>query len=492
MTDIATSPGESRLLRQTTSLCGTCRQSVPAEIHEEQGRIVMHKHCDAHGMQRTLISSDAAWYHRTLQWNAKLEPPRVVAREVQQGCPFDCGTCSSHQQTVHLPVVPITSACDLDCPICYTINKNDNAFHMQAEEFERVLQVVKRQDPQMKIINLTGGEPTRHPDLPGIVGQCHAAGIHRVTISTHGLGFLHDDELLERLAKLRARIVLSFNSFEQETNRRMLGANVLHAKLKVLEKLEQYDIDTTLIPVLALGVNDHEIGELIEFAFAKRFIRSLEIHTMTFTGQGGTGFDAGARITTPDVLRQIEHGTKGRIRMDDFVPSPCAHPLCYQACYLLEADNGDKLPFTRFMPPATLRSLLEGNLYMEPGPKLEEVLGGVINDLWASGEEDDTTTSVLRTLRSLLERMFPNGGLPYAEQQVIAERSAKAIYIHSHMDEASFDTDRIRQCCVSVPSADGGSIPTCSYNILYRERDRRFAERPAEQLVRFHDGRTWK
>ena len=47
-------------------------------------------------------------------------------------------------------------------------------------------------------------------------------------------------------------------------------------RLKVLERLEQHDIDTTLIPVLASGVNDHEIGALIEFAFAKRFVAECE------------------------------------------------------------------------------------------------------------------------------------------------------------------------------------------------------------------------
>jgi uncharacterized radical SAM superfamily Fe-S cluster-containing enzyme len=57
------------------------------------------------------------------------------------------------------------------------------------------------------------------------------------------------------------------------------------------------------------------------------------------------------------------------------------------------------------------------------------------------------------------------------------------------MDEASFDTDRVRQCCVGVPSADGGNVPTCSYNILYRERDPRFSSLPHKPLADFAGGR---
>jgi 7,8-dihydro-6-hydroxymethylpterin dimethyltransferase len=478
---------------QTTSLCTVCKQGVPAEVVERDGAVWMDKFCDTHGAQSVLIASDAAWYRDALSMPAALVPPREPQKAVQQGCPFDCGACTAHEQTVYLPVVPITSACDLDCPICYTINKNEGAFHMGADEFARVLETIRRHDPELKIINLTGGEPTRHPDLPGIVAQCHAAGIHRVTISTHGLAFIHDEALLEALAKLDARIVLSFNSFDADTNKRMLGANVLHAKLKVLEKLERYDIDTTLIPVLALGVNDHEIGDLIDFAFAKRFIRSLELHTMTFTGQGGTGFDATARITVPDVLRAIEARSGGRVRMSDFTPSPCAHPLCYQTAYLLETDAG-LVPFARFMSRAQIRELLTGNLYMEPGATMERVLSDVIADLWSRDDDAPAESSdVLAALRALLKRMFPPGGSPYREQQRVAERGAKAIYIHSHMDEANFDTDRIRQCCVAVPDAQGHSTPTCSYNVLYRERDPRFAERApqVQQTVQFFRGATF-
>jgi 7,8-dihydro-6-hydroxymethylpterin dimethyltransferase len=480
------------VLKQTTSLCRTCRQAVPAEVFERDGRIFMHKLCERHGEEEVLLASDAAWYHTTLAYDAVKKPPSGALQPVRNGCPFDCGTCESHEQSVYLPVVPITSACNLDCPICYTINKNEGAYHMQPDEFARVLEGIRRHDPAMKIINLTGGEPTQHPDLPGIVAQCHDAGFHRVTISTHGLAFIHDESLLEALARSKARIVLSFNSFDEETNRRMLGANVFKAKLKVLERLEQHDVDTTLIPVIGLGQNDHEIGDLIRFAFGKRFIRSLEIHTMTFTGQGGREFEASARITTPDVLRRIEQQTGDAVRVSDFVPSPCAHPLCYQTCYLLETEDAGLVPFARFMPAATIRELLTDNLYMEPGPRMERLLAGVIDELWAKEAPSAVDGAVMATLKRLLQRMFPPGGLPYAEQQVIAERSAKAIYIHSHMDEANFDSDRIRQCCVAVPHADGRTIPTCSYNILYRERDPHFAERPRESLVRFVDGRTWR
>jgi len=468
---------DSILVKETTSLCQVCKQGIPATIVEQDNKIVMHKHCDQHGDESVLLSSNAAWYHNALNYPAQLKAPRIVRKKVETGCPYDCGACSAHEQITYLPVLAITSACNLDCPICYTINKNDNPYHMPLDEFAGILDVIKTNDPEMKIINITGGEPTLHPQLPELIRLCHDAGIHRITVSTHGLTFINNEKLLEQLAELNTRMVLSFDSFNDDINDRMIGAKVLKAKLKILDQFEKYNIDTTLIPVIAKNVNDNELGMLLELLFTRDCIRSLEIHSMTFTGQGGTGFDLDSRITTYDIIEGIAKYSNGVIKVDDFLPSPCAHPLCYQTCYLLDTADTGFIPFTRFMSNEQIRNLLTDNLYMEPGIRLEQVFHEVINQLWASDVPSEQSDSILRTIKHNLNSMFPSRAISYAEQQRISERSAKTIYIHSHMDEHNFDSDRIRQCCVGVPSADGGNIPTCAYNILYRERDSRFVTR---------------
>ena len=160
------------------------------------------------------------------------------------------------------------------------------------------------------------------------------------------------------------------------------------------------------------------------------------------------------------------------------MPSPLAHPHCYSICYLLCLDGGGYVPFTRLTSRATLYELLQDSLYIEPREALEEVFREMIDDLWANPDRVPESRAVLKTLKRLLEEMFPTGGAPPSilERQKIAERSAKAIYIHSHMDEESFDVARVMKCCVGVPEVDGSNIPTCSYNVLYREKDARFAD----------------
>lgn len=463
----------------TKGLCRVCKESVDAKIVFRNGAVYFDKFCTEHGHQEALVASSAEWYLDCLSFVAPCRPPRKARKPVSaRGCPFDCGPCDSHQQKVYLPVVPIISGCNLDCPICYTVNKNDGAYRMSKEEFRAILKHLKEDHEELDIINFTGGEPTLHPELPDFLDMCREVGIERLTISTNGLK-LRDEELVRRMAALDARIVLSLDTFNPETDRALLGANTVAAKLTVLDLLEKHNVTVTILPAVAAGYNDSEVGDLLALVLKKPNILSLELHTLCFTGQGGLGFNRGARITIPDLHRRIHEATEGRITARDFVPSPLAHSHCYSICYLLCLDDGGYVPFTRFISRADLFNLLDDSLYIEPREKLEEMFRGVIDRLFADPDSMPESEQILGTIKRLLNRLFPSGGTPLSltERRRIAERSAKAIYIHSHMDEETFDAGRVMKCCVGVPAPDGTNIPTCSYNVLYREKDPRFASK---------------
>ncbi len=476
-----------RLFQTTKGLCGACKRLVDAEVVFEGGSVFLEKRCPEHGQERVMIASSEAWYRDALSFVAQPVPPRDVKKGVEKGCPFDCGPCTAHTQKVVMPVVPITSACNLDCPICYTVNKNEGAHFMSEQEFARILENLKKQHDEIDIINFTGGEPTLHPLLPEFCQMARDAGIERLTVSTNGLKLL-DPDYVQRLAAVDATMVISLDTFKREVDEALLGANTVKAKLSVLDLLERHDVTTTILPAVAAGLNDSEVGDLLDLVFSKRNITSLELHTLTFTGQGGAGFTRSSRITTPDLHKRIEEHTQGKITWKDFVPSPLAHPHCYSICYVLMLDSGGYVPFTRIMPREDLFGLLQDSLYVEPRQKTEEVLRDAVDRLWSEGDESDESEAVLRTLKRLIEAMFPSDKtLPVRARRRLGEQAIKAIYIHSHMDEESFDTSRIVQCSIGVPLEDGGNIPTCAYNVLYRERDTRFADEAA--LVRIADGK---
>ena len=479
-----------RLLRETTGLCARCKRSVPASVWRVGSEVRFRKSCAEHGAEDVLLSTNADWFEATEAEAALLETPLAERRDVAAGCPFDCGPCTAHEQRLHLPVVPITSACNLDCPICYTHNKNGaGAWHMDERELDAILGHLRRSAPEKRILNLTGGEPTQHPRFERILERCHEEGIRRVTISTHGLHLLDDERLVSRLKSLDARVILSFDSFREDVNRAMLGGAFGSGKMRVLEMLERHDVDTTLLPVLAKGLNDREAWDFVELCLSKPFLRSVEFHPMTFTGQSGATFDRGTRYGAWETLADLERLSGGRLRASDFVSSPAAHPLCYQVTYLLDLGGGRWLPFPRFAPRETFRAMLGRTLYLLPGREMEDALRAIVDGVYSDGDVDGAPREdVLAALRALVDDATAPG-VPEEERLRRAERRTKAIYVHTHMDEETFDSDRIRQCCVGMPAADGSSIPSCAYNVLYRERDARFRETPAPALVTLGSGR---
>ena len=75
--------------------------------------------------------------------------------------------------------------------------------------------------------------------------------------------------------------------------------------------------------------------------------------------------------------------------------------------------------------------------------------------------------------------MFPVGqALARAESLRVSERAIKAVYVHSHMDEETFDVERAYLCCDSNAYPDGSTIPVCNYNVLYREKEASFVHEP--------------
>ncbi len=473
----ARKPSEHTYYGMTKSLCSVCKRAVDAKICFADGQVHFHKYCPDHGQQHCLVSSSVDWYLDALSFVSVSDPPAKAATKLSEGCPFDCGPCASHQQRMSLPVVPITSACNLDCPVCYTVNKNQDAFMLSTDDFAAILERITASCTDPDIINFTGGEPTLHPELMKLLQMSREAGIRRLTLSTNGLA-LRDESYTKQLAELDTRVVLSLDTFDEATDRLLVGANTVQTKLGVLDLLEKHDVTTTILPAVAAGLNDVEVPRLLQLVLDKPNICSLELHTMAFTGQGGSGFDRKARITIPDLHGIIEQATEGRISGRDFVPSPLAHPHCYSICYLLMLDGGaGYVPYSRFVGRETLFDLLGDTIYIEPNQKVEQAMRDGMDALWADPTVLDEADAVLATLKRLLLEMFPSdGALPLQQRTRIAERATKAIYIHSHMDEDSFDVSRVMKCCVAVPESDGSTIPTCSYNVLYRERDTRFAD----------------
>jgi hypothetical protein len=139
------------------------------------------------------------------------------------------------------------------------------------------------------------------------------------------------------------------------------------------------------------------------------------------------------------------------------------------AVYLKDGERLRSL--TGFFTIEELRQMLGHGYLLQPGDETREIFQRAIDRLWASGDAEN----LLPVIRGLLDRMFPaRQTISPAERQAIVEEHMLAVYLHSHMDEDTFDAARVAVCPDQVPDSEGRLIPACAYNLFYRQNDPRF------------------
>jgi uncharacterized radical SAM superfamily Fe-S cluster-containing enzyme len=458
-------------LKTVRGVCRECRKIVNARIVIEDGRVWQERMCPDHGPARALIADDGAWYLNTIRSPVEPRSVRYRATNQERGCPLDCGPCTFHGAAPNLPVFSITNACNLACPICFTYNRPDRIWYMEPGELEKILDTVIGAAGELDLINLTGGEPTMHPGIVDLLERATARKeIGRVTLNSNGLRLATDETLCAELARLGVYVILSLDTFRPERSIRIHGRDIVDVKRKALANLEKHGVGVTLLNVMIRGVNDDEIGDVLDLATARPNVRSVTIQTMTYTGQGGKSFPRGLHMTIDGAQKAIETATGGRIRADDFHPMPSAHPLCYGISYFFK-ESGRLVPFRRLFSVEDLRAIIGPHYIVHPGDDFDERMNDAIHRLWADGGDPE----ILALLKRVTRKLFPTDRtLSPFERQRVAEEHVLTCYIHAHMDEDNFDLSRVSTCPDLVPDVSGTLTPACAYNVFYRVRDRRF------------------
>ncbi|MFA6291544.1 MAG: radical SAM protein, partial [Victivallales bacterium] len=380
-----------------------------------------------------------------------------------------------HATPCQLPVISITNACNLNCPICFTYNRKDRIYSMAVDEMRRTVDWILESSGPVDLINITGGEPTLHPDLLEILKVCKNPGIGRITMNSNGLLLAEDRDLCAKLAELGVYVILSFDTFDSATSVMLHGRDIVEQKLKAIENLTAAGVQMTLLNVLVKGVNENSISRILGMMKENDSILSLTVQTMTYTGQGGSSFMEREHLPVDEAARIVCSESRGELQFGDFSTRPSAHPLCYMTCYMLKA--GDKfLPFARFVPEEKLKGMMRDS-YLLRLENESEFFKDTINELYAKGD-----SCQLKIFRELVEQLYPGDRkVTMFERQRLAESSVRTVYIHSHMDEDNFDCSRAILCPDLVPSEPGRLIPACTYNLFYRMEDERFYVRECNQ-----------
>src|SRR5438552_2207937 len=308
---------------QTTSLCETCLEPVPAKIIIEDDKVFYLKRCSDHGVQKTLISDDLDYWRQQKLWIKPGDRPLKTQTRTEAGCPFDCGLCPDHEQHSCLAIIEINAACNLACPVCFANAADIHGSHRPLAEIERMLDALVESEGEPDLVQLSGGEPTIHPDFFAILDAVKRRPIRHVMINTNGVRIAQDPAFVERLASYapRLEVYLQFDSMNDDALVELRGAKLSRIRQQALEALERVGLSTTLVVVVKRGVNDCEIAGIIRHALTWKCVRGVTFQPVQDAGRN-EHFDANSnRMLLTQIRREV--GKSGVFATEDMIPLPC-------------------------------------------------------------------------------------------------------------------------------------------------------------------------
>jgi len=439
----------------TVSLCSQCLERVDAKIIFENGCVYLVKHCVTHGREKVLISTDIEYYKRTREFIKPSDMPHRFNTPIRYGCPYDCGLCPDHEQHSCLTLVEVTERCNLACPVCYADASPQKGRLRSLEEIEAMLDSIVRNEKNPDIVQISGGEPTIHPQFFEILDLARTKPIRHLMVNTNGLKIAQDKAFVERLASYMPgfEIYLQFDSFEERALRELRGADLREVRRQAIEHLNEYNISTTLVVTLKKGLNDHEIGSIIRYALEQRCVRGVTFQPIQAAGRLQDYDPAVDRLTLSEVRQRIieQSGVFGDA---DIIPVPC-HPDCLAMGYALKL-GGSVTPLTGMIDPNILLEGGRNTIVFEQ----DEELRSMIFKTFSLNHSPDSSALSLRDLLCCL----PQVALP----ESIRYDNVFRVIIMQFLDAYNIDLRSVKKSCVHIAHPDGRIIPFDTYNLFYR------------------------
>ncbi|HFC04854.1 MAG TPA: radical SAM protein [Rhizobiales bacterium] len=443
-------------LGQTTSLCETCHKLVPAKILREGDNVFYQKRCREHGVQKTLVSSDADYYLLARDYLKPGDWPLEPQTKTDYGCPFDCGLCPDHEQHSCLAIIEVNEECDLTCPVCFADSSPKKSLNRSLDDIEKMLDTLVASEGEPDLLQISGGEPTLHPKILQILEMAMVRPIRHVMINSNGLRIARDEVFVAELAKFKPgfEVYLQFDSLKRQALMDLRGADLRRVRQQALENLDKHNISTTLVVTMKKGVNDDEVGDIIGHALKWNCVRGVTFQPVQDAGRN-EGFDAKIdRLLLSDIRRAIINSDCG-FEAGDMIPLPC-NPESISIGYALR--NGENIaPITGFVPRDVIVADVPNAVTFEKYPELREKMF----EFFSLSTTPGVSAERLEALLCCLPQVETPDDIGYDNLFRVA--------ISEFLDPYNFCIARVKRSCVHFVTADGEIIPFDTYNLFYRD-----------------------
>ena len=439
----------------TLSICSFCLNRVDAKVIFQNDHVYLLKNCPEHGREKTLIATDIDYYKKTRNYLKPSDVPLKFDRDVHYGCPYDCGLCTDHEQHSCVSIVEVTDRCNLTCPTCYASSSPTYGRHRTIDEVKTMLDIVVANEGEPDIVQLSGGEPTIHPQFFEILEYAKTLPIRHIMINTNGIRIAKDVDFIGRLQEYMPgiEVYLQFDSFKPQVLEKLRGKDLSLKRSQALERLNEYNIHTSLVVTVERGQNNDEIGQIIDFALQQDCVRGVTFQPTQFAGRVDN-FDPKKNKYTLTEVRQDILDQTNIFQENDIIPVPC-NPDALAMAYALKLD-GKVFPLTHMVDPDVFLNNTRNTILLEQEKDLQKEMLKV----FSTSQTGETLAGNLQTLLCCLPK-FSAPGLSY--------ENIFRVIILKFMDAHDFDVRAVKKSCVQIVSKNGHMIPFETMNLFYRD-----------------------
>ncbi len=349
-----------------------------------------------------------------------------------------------------MAMVEVTNRCNMACPVCFSdadCLSSDVPVSRVKKYLRRLLNITETPVP----IQISGGEPTMHSELPEIINSAKRMGYNNIELITNGVKIAQDPSLIYELKeKGLTAVYLQFDGLSKKTHLKIRGRDMTAVRPQAVEAIRKAGLCCTLSVVVTRGVNEDEIGNIVQFGIDHiDVVRAISFQSATrFSGR----FELNDKYTgfkIQELLNLIE--TQTGVPTDSFLSEHLGHPGC-NAMSLVFVDNGKLEPLFKYIRQEDIIEFLKKD-------GRQKILGAF------SGKRDfffrHLTSPAAWKLIVKAAPLFGNN--PYN----VLRRKHILLFAKSFMDQNALDAERVNCCCYAI-TGEKGVFSFCAYNNLYR------------------------
>ncbi len=437
-----------QIIEETRSVCPICLKNIPAHIVRNNEEIQIVKQCKEHGEFSAPIWRGMPEYTTWKNINSPLQKQVKQRVHSHLDCPTTCGLCQNHSQKTCTVLLELCEECNLHCPVCFASSKTVGTqnFIPLEKTIEKINFLHKK--VSSAILQLSGGEPTLYPHLLDVIKYASPL-FSAIQLNTNGILLAENENFAKELKNAGLSwVFLQFDGTNDEIHKQIRGKALQSIKEKAIENCTKANLGVMLVSTLVEGINDNNIGELLDFALARfPHVRGIHFQPMTFSGRNSLTKNR-KHITLPEVLQKISNQSKGCVQIEHASPSSCEHSLCSFNCRYYVKDNNE----LEYIPKAS------NDCGCEPIEKDDAPTRSIETTIkyWQNVEDIESKT------QKTLEKYNLN-----AFDDFIKKARAKTFSIScmAFQDVSTIDLERLQNCCIHIYDGKEALIPFCAYNL---------------------------